>query len=572
MNPITEKNLLPDARGLANAALSASGIAPLFNLAQVNHSTMTNPTNENSNLQRKLVPVVTEIEPVEQGRSLVVAIGINEYVHWQKLKNAVQDAIGFQQVLIDKLGFTAPIPPLLDSAATKSAIESLIEEQLRDVLEENDSLVLFFAGHGHTRVEELSETGFVVPVDARRPNSKEYWGDYIRISHWLQEIAELPARHILVILDSCHSGFALGEAAKSFRDTVRFHKDISSRRSRKVITSAQREQPALDGGPIPGHSLFTGTLINGFNWGVADLDGNGLITSSELGLFIQQKVGQASESAQTPDFGSFYHDDRGEMVISLRNQSFDALKARAFSALQTGQFTIFKELVQQVILLKPSSPEALYLEYKLSFAEGNFKRVSEVINQLSSLDLSQSEIPLSSNDIIKIQIRLPCWIPVLSISESEFPLEINILTGQEKEQLEVAKEQPLGESQGYLIEPKYFCRFEIKNPTQAVLHVYLVGFDETGRFQIETLWDDENVTLDGLKAGETKLSYLFVPQGKLGIREMRFFSSPKRLRFFLFPASPDAYGAQIDTIESHDLEKIHMKVIRYSLNNKIFPN
>lgn len=30
---------------------------------------MTNPTNENSDLERKLIPVVTEIEPVEQGRS-----------------------------------------------------------------------------------------------------------------------------------------------------------------------------------------------------------------------------------------------------------------------------------------------------------------------------------------------------------------------------------------------------------------------------------------------------------------------------------------------------------------------
>ena len=530
---------------------------------------MTEEDDETSNLQRKLVPVITELEPVKQGRSLVVAIGINEYAHWQKLKNAVQDAVGFQQALIDKLGFVAPIPPLLDSAATKDAIESLIEEQLRDVLEEDDSLVLFFAGHGHTRVEQLSETGFIVPVDARKPGSKEYWGDYIRLSHWLEEIAELPARHILVILDSCHSGFALGEAAKSFRDAVRYQQDVSSRRSRKVITSAQREQPALDGGPIPGHSLFTGTLINSFNWGAADLDGNGLITSSELGLFIQQRVGQASESAQTPDFGSFHLDDRGEMVISLRNQSFDALKARAFSALQTGQFTLFKELVEQVISLRTSSPEALYLEYRLRFSEGNFERVTEVIDELASLDLSQAPIPLSSNDLMKIQIRLPCWIPVLSIPESEFPLEVAILTGQDKEQLKVAEEQPLGESQGYLIEPKTFCRFEIKNPTQEPVHVYMVGFDETGRFQLETLWDDENVALDGLMPGEIKLSYLFVPQGKLGIREIRFFSSPKRLRFFLFPASPDAYGAQLDTIESNDLERIRMKIVRYSLTNNL---
>jgi hypothetical protein len=530
---------------------------------------MTERTQETENLKRAMILEAVESEPVKQGRSLVVTIGINKYVHWQELKNAKQDAVGFQHTLIDKLGFLAPIPPLLDSAATKDAIESLIEEQLRDVLEEDDSLVLFFAGHGHTRVEQLSETGFIVPVDARKPGSKEFWGDYIRLSHWLEEIAELPARHILVILDSCHSGFALGEAAKSFRDAVRYQKDLSNRRSRKVITSAQREQPALDGGPIPGHSLFTGTLINGFNWGAADLDGNGLITSSELGLFIQQKVGQASKSAQTPDFGSFHLDDRGEMVISLGNQSFDALKARAFSALQTGLFTSFKELVEQIISLRPSSPEALYLEYRLRFYERNFERLTEVIDELVSLDLNPARIPLSSNDLNKIKIRLPCWIPVLSIPESEFPLEVAILTGQDKEQLKIAKEQPLGESQIYVIKPKNFCQFEIKNPTQEPFHVYMVGFDEMGRFQLETLWDDENVALDGLMPGETKLSYLFVPQGNFGIREIRFFSSPKRLRFFLFPASPDAYGAQLDTIDNNDLQKIKMKTIQYSLIDKI---
>jgi uncharacterized caspase-like protein len=190
---------------------------------------MTETISKTSNSERGFV-VVRDEEDMKQGRSLVVAIGINDYANWRKLKNAVQDAIGFQQTLIDKLGFMAPIPPLIGSAATKDAIESLIKDQLRDVLKEDDSLVLFFAGHGHTRVEERSETGFIVPVDARRPDTKEYWSDYIRISHWLEEIAELPARHILVILDSCHSGFALGEAAHSFRDAIRYQKDMTNGR------------------------------------------------------------------------------------------------------------------------------------------------------------------------------------------------------------------------------------------------------------------------------------------------------------------------------------------------------
>lgn len=43
---------------------------------------------------RGLHVILPDHEPVEQGRSLVAVIGINEYAHWQKLKNAVQDAIG----------------------------------------------------------------------------------------------------------------------------------------------------------------------------------------------------------------------------------------------------------------------------------------------------------------------------------------------------------------------------------------------------------------------------------------------------------------------------------------------
>jgi uncharacterized caspase-like protein len=187
---------------------------------------MTEQINETSNPEyRKLGTVFTELEPLQQGRSLVVVIGINEYVHWQKLKNAVQDAIGLQQTLIDKLGFSAPIPPLLNEDATRAAIFSLVEDRLYEVVEENDSLVVFFAGHGQSRVRKVSnkevETGYLVPVDAT-----QLWSDYVEIDSFLKSLSTLPARHILVILDSCHSGFALGQAMQSFRDTVRYEKDL----------------------------------------------------------------------------------------------------------------------------------------------------------------------------------------------------------------------------------------------------------------------------------------------------------------------------------------------------------
>lgn len=141
----------------------------------------------------------------------------------------------------------------------------MVEDQLQEILQEDDNLILFFVGHRHTRVDKLGsqtiEIGYLIPIEASGSNK---YSEYIEIDPFLKSVAQLPTKHILVILDSCHSGFALGEV-KQYRDTVTYTKDLSNKVSRRVITSALREQPALDSGSIPGHSLFTGTLINGFN-------------------------------------------------------------------------------------------------------------------------------------------------------------------------------------------------------------------------------------------------------------------------------------------------------------------
>src|SRR5262249_30084115 len=156
------------------------------------------------------------------------------------------------------------------------------------------SLVLFFAGHGHTTQSMLGEAkidaGYLVPADARI----DRLGDLIDVDGFLNAVARLPARHILVILDSCNSGIALDGSATRTRGRPRFLRDLEGRRSRKVITSARANQLATDGGPSLLHSLFTKTLIDGLELGNADRDGNGVVTSLELGLYLEQTVGEAT--------------------------------------------------------------------------------------------------------------------------------------------------------------------------------------------------------------------------------------------------------------------------------------
>ena len=258
------------------------------------------------------------------GRKRIAVIGIDRYHSWPVLHNAVCDARGALR-LFEHLGFELVGQPLLDDAATGAAIQAFVTDDLM-VLDPDDSLVLFFAGHGGTRIQWLGgeqiKTGYLIPVDAVHGEKVATWID---LDDWLRKVARLPPRHILVILDACFAGIALTQVLK-WRDSGTFQEaplaSLQARRSRRIITSALDDQVALDSGPVPGHSLFTGCLIEGFKHGQLG-HGRGVATGTEVGLYLQQRVGSYPDSCQTPDFGTFEHDDRGEMVIPLPSEPFD---------------------------------------------------------------------------------------------------------------------------------------------------------------------------------------------------------------------------------------------------------
>jgi len=104
---------------------------------------------------------------VAAGRRFVAVVGIDRYRAWPVLDNAVNDAKGALAVF-QRLGFDQIVVPLTDGAATGDALRRLVTDDLA-ALHSDDSLVLFFAGHGHTRTRTLQsgpvETGFLIPVD-----------------------------------------------------------------------------------------------------------------------------------------------------------------------------------------------------------------------------------------------------------------------------------------------------------------------------------------------------------------------------------------------------------------------
>lgn len=241
--------------------------------------------------------------------SWAVVIGINDYAKWPKLQYAVKDAQAMRQMLIEKFSFAAErVISLSDGQATRNGILAAFHERLaHGGMKKNDRVFVFFAGHGATRkLTSGRDVGYIVPADA---DPAQLATDAIPMTE-IQNIAEsLAAKHVLFVMDACYSGLGLTRGVGSGG----FLRENAKRIGRQMLTAGGADQLVADGGPN-GHSIFTWTLLQGLA-GKADLNGDGLITATELAAYVAPAV--AGVSQQTPAFGSLPGSEGGDFVFEL---------------------------------------------------------------------------------------------------------------------------------------------------------------------------------------------------------------------------------------------------------------
>jgi hypothetical protein len=239
--------------------------------------------------------------------SRALVVGINKYKSASPLSYAVSDAASIKELLISNFEFAeSEVTLLTDEAATKQAVLRAFMRFSNDDVGLDDRLIVFFAGHGHTRTGSRGEIGYLVPHDADL-------ADYSTLIRWdeLTRNADLiRAKHVLFIMDACYGGLALVRTAGA--GSTRFLKDMMLRTSRQVLTAGKADEVVSDsGGPIPNHSVFTGHLIEALQGKAATSDG--VLTASAAMSYVYAKVASDKNSRQTPHHGHI--DGDGDMVL-----------------------------------------------------------------------------------------------------------------------------------------------------------------------------------------------------------------------------------------------------------------
>ena len=241
------------------------------------------------------------------GVSRALVIGINKYETASPLSYAVSDAVSIRDLLVSDFGFPdSEVTLLIDEAATRQAVLKAFLRFANDDIGLDDRLVVFFAGHGHTRTGSRGEIGYLVPHDAVMTD----FSTFIRWDELTRNADLIRAKHVLFIMDACYGGLALVRTAGA--GSTRFLKDMMLRTSRQVLTAGKADEVVSDsGGPIPNHSVFTGHLIEALQGKAATPDG--VLTASAVMSYVYAKVASDKNSQQTPHYG--HVDGDGDMVL-----------------------------------------------------------------------------------------------------------------------------------------------------------------------------------------------------------------------------------------------------------------
>ncbi len=241
-----------------------------------------------------------------------LVVGVGDYTQgWPDLPGAIKDAREVASSL-EELGFTVKLVLDPTSSQLKSALNNMA---FRLGIEKNRALLLYYAGHGATlELADGTELGYIIPTDSPLKSRDSMGFNDKAIS--MRDIEDLAlkakSKHFLMLFDSCFSGSLFGLVRAAPVDIT----EKSARAVRQFITAGEA------GEQVPDKSVFKIVFLDGIR-GDADLNEDGYVTGSELGMHLQDKVVNYTRGGQHPQYGKINNPklDKGDFIFALKASS-----------------------------------------------------------------------------------------------------------------------------------------------------------------------------------------------------------------------------------------------------------
>lgn len=260
---LNDKPLAVDANGQFETDLALQGKETLVRLVA------TDKRNQSSDLSLRLLASDNaeqeayassnsaqplQVGNIQFGKFYALIIGNDDYKAYPDLQTPITDAKSLEVLLRERYGFKTKI--LLN--ANRHAIMSALNE-LNQKLTDQDNLLIYYAGHGE--IDKKTQSAYWLPVDSEVGNT----ANWISSQSITEYLSIMPARHIMVVADSCYSGALTGSAVARLPDGMdaskreRWLKAMNSRKARTVLTSGG-VKPVMDQGG-GSHSVFANAFL-----------------------------------------------------------------------------------------------------------------------------------------------------------------------------------------------------------------------------------------------------------------------------------------------------------------------
>jgi uncharacterized Zn-binding protein involved in type VI secretion len=236
---------------------------------------------------------------IDKRWAVVIGVGQYESPDIPDLQYAAEDARAVRDFLqSDAAGPFDHVLYLENEQATAAAMREALFVFLQQA-DWDDLVVIYYAGHGAPdpgRPDNL----YLLPTDTKLDQLAATAFPMWDVKTALRR--QIAAERVLVIADACHAaGTADGETVGG-GDTNQIaggFEALFTPSRRLIMTAADTNEFSLEDARWGGHGVFTHFLLDGLQ-GAADLDGNGIVTFSELFQHVSDKVREATDGRQNP--------------------------------------------------------------------------------------------------------------------------------------------------------------------------------------------------------------------------------------------------------------------------------